>query len=103
MFSTPHTSDTENPQDYGEHFRVAFCGSLKLIWYGLAGLVHAFLPEIRCLQFYTSSGIIKAYRMLEDSHRHDAEIARFFGAERLMVVKFERARWLDSVGLDFHD
>jgi hypothetical protein len=76
MFSTRHTADTPRPQDYGQHFRVAFFGSLKLIGYGLAGIVHAVFPEFRPLQFYTSTGIIRAYKALALSGRHDKEIAR---------------------------
>ena len=75
-FSTTHTRDTKSPQSYAEHFNVAFFGSLKLIAYGLGGLVHAVLPEIKCLQFWTSTGIIKMYRQLEASGRHDEEIKR---------------------------
>jgi hypothetical protein len=76
MFSTRHTADTPRPQDYGQHFRVAFFGSLKLIGYGLAGIVHAFLPEIKALQFYTSTGIIRSYKAIEASGRHEPEIVR---------------------------
>ena len=78
MFSTRHTADTPRPQDYGQHFRVAFFGSLKLIGYGLAGIVHAFLPEIKALQFYTSTGIIRAYKAIEASGRHGPELEREF-------------------------
>ena len=56
--------------------KAAFFGSLKLIGYGLAGIVHAFLPEIRCLQFYTSTGIILAFKAIAESGRHEDEITR---------------------------
>lgn len=90
---TRHTADTANPQTYGEHFRVSFFGSLSLIWFGLAGLVHAFFPEIKCLQFYTSSGIIRAYRQLELSRRHDSEIAAIFGQPRMTYIAMIRKGW----------
>jgi hypothetical protein len=78
-FSTAHTRDTDNPQTYAQHFRVAWWGSWRLIWFGLAGLVHAVLPEFKPLQFYTSSGIIGIYRELEESGRHADEIKRILG------------------------
>ena len=84
MFSTRHTADTPRPQDYGQHFRVAFLGSLRLIGYGLAGLVHAFFPEIKPLQFYTSTGIIRAYKALERSGRHEPEIERELGKHKVL-------------------
>ena len=63
-YSTPHTRDTASPQTYLEHFWFAFCYSSQMIWYGLAGIVHASLPEIRCLQFATSSFIVRAFGQL---------------------------------------
>ena len=79
MFSTRHTADTPRPQDYGQHFRVAFFGSLRLIGYGIAGVIHAFVPEFKPLQFYTSTGIIRAYKAIERSGRHGPEIVRELG------------------------
>ena len=81
MFSTRHTADTPRPQDYGQHFRVAFFGSLKLIGYGLAGIVHAVFPEFKPLQFYTSTGIIRAFKAIVESRRHGPEIMRELGVE----------------------
>jgi hypothetical protein len=68
-FSTPHTRDTAAPQDYWQHAHVAITRSAKLIWFGLAGVVHGVLPEIKGLQFYTSSGILRAAKFLIDSPR----------------------------------
>jgi hypothetical protein len=85
MFSTRHTADTPRPQDYGQHFRVAFFGSLKLIGYGLAGIVHAFLPEIKALQFYTSTGIIRAFKAIAESGRHGPEIEREMGGTAVIL------------------
>jgi hypothetical protein len=42
-FSTPHTRDTAAPQDYWQHAHVAITRSAKLIWFGLAGVVHGAL------------------------------------------------------------
>ena len=91
-FSTKHTRDTENPQTYAEHFKVSLIGSLLLIFYGLGGLVHAILPEIKCFQFWTSSGVIKIYRHLELSRRHDPEVERIFGKERAKYVNENRGK-----------
>jgi hypothetical protein len=89
IFSTPHTRDTAVPQDYWQHAHVAITKSAKLIWFGLAGVVHGVLPEIKGLQFYTSSGILRAAKFLVDSGRHDPEIERIFG-ERFSESTFGR-------------
>lgn len=59
--------------------RVAAWGSATLIVLGLAGLVHSVLPW--CFPFYTSSGVIKTYKALRDSGRHDDEIRRILGTK----------------------
>jgi hypothetical protein len=90
IFSTPHTRDTAVPQDYWQHAHVAITKSAKLIWFGLAGVVHGVLPEIKGLQFYTSSGILRAAKFLVDSGRHDPENERIF----LQYVRDRRLeRW----------
>lgn len=77
--STKHTRDTQVPQTYWQHAAVAIPKSAYLIWLGLAGIVHGILPEIKGLQFYTSSGILRAAKFLLDSGRHDDEFMRIFG------------------------
>ncbi len=89
-FSTPHTRDTAKPQTYRQHFKVAFYYSLKMIWYALGGIVHAILPEIKCLQFATSTFLFKAVRFLAYSGRHDDEINEVFGEEWVAFVKKQR-------------
>ena len=89
-FSTLHTGGTQKPQTYSEHWRVAFWGSLRLICFGLGGLIHAFFPEIKKFQFWTSSGIINIYRELELSGRHDLEIEHIFGKDRSTYIKSRR-------------
>lgn len=89
-FSTAHTRDTENPQTYYQHWRVAFFGSLWLIAYGIGGLIHSFFPWIKMFQFWTSSGIIGIYRALELSRRHDPEIKNIFGEERYNYIRSHR-------------
>ena len=80
--STPHTINNDvNPQTWRKHFKVAFFGSLKMIFYGVGGVVHAFFPEIKVLQFWTSSGIIRICLLLLRSRRHDDEFEKIFGTE----------------------
>ena len=87
---TKHTEDTQNPQTYWQHFQVAFFGSFELVAYGIGGMLHALLPEIKCLQFWTSSGILKYAKALEDSRRHDEEIKTIWNEERLRWIELER-------------
>ena len=89
-FSTTHTLDTEKPQTYWHHFRVAFWGSLRLIGLGFGGIWHAIFPEQKRFQFWTSSGVIKIYRELEQSGRHDAEISEIFTKERRQYIERHR-------------
>jgi len=91
-FSTNHTRDTAAPQTYWQHGAVAISKSVRLIWLGLAGVVHGFLPEIKGLQFYTSSGILRAAHYLMMCGRHDREIERIFGSNFLETVRLERPR-----------
>jgi hypothetical protein len=99
-FSTRHTRDTQAPQDYWQHAHVAINKSAKLIWFGLTGIVHGVLPEIKGLQFYTSTGILRAAKFLIDSRRHDPEIERIFGKRFLGHVRNRRSEgW--SEGVDF--
>jgi len=89
-FSTPHTRDTGHPQNYWQHLRVALWGSLRLIGLGLGGIWHAFFPEHRRFQFWTSSGVIRIYRELELIARHDDEIERIFSPDRRAYIKSHR-------------
>ena len=89
-FSTPHTLDTKHPQTYCQHFRVAFGGSLRLVALGLGGIWHAFFPEQKRFQFWTSSGVIRIYQELEKSGRHDEEIGRVFSTHRRQYIEDHR-------------
>jgi hypothetical protein len=91
-FSTKHTRDTTAPQTYWKHSRIAISKSAYLIWLGLAGVVHGLLPEIRGLQFYTSTGILRAVHYLMMSGRHDREVERIFGPKFMEMVRLERPR-----------
>ena len=69
-----HPADTASPQGYWQHWSVAFRGSLGLVLAGLVGIVHAFVPAVA--PFYTSTRVIRCYRGLLMSGRHQAEIQR---------------------------
>lgn len=90
--TTAHTGDTQNPQTYWQHFHTAFWGSLRLILLGLGGIWHAFFPEHKSFQFWTSSGVIRIYREIELSRRHDDEIAEIFSSRRRHYVETHRGR-----------
>ncbi len=79
MFSTKHTRDTAAPQSYWQHMRVALWGSSRLIGYGLGGIWHAFFPEHKRFQFWTSSGIIGIFEELLKSGRHDKDMGDVLG------------------------
>ena len=89
-FTTPHTGDTACPQTYWRHLSVALWGSLRLVALGFGGIWHAFFPEQKRLQFWTSSGIIRIYRELEKSGRHDDEISRIFSHHRRQYIEDHR-------------
>ena len=89
-FATTHTLDTKRPQTYWQHFRTALRGSFRLIGLGLGGIWHAFFPEQKRFQFWTSTGVIRIYRELEQSGRHDDEIAEIFSGERRAYVESHR-------------
>lgn len=89
-YSTPHTRDTANPQTYIEHWRFACLYASQMIWYGLAGLIHSVLPEIKSLQFATSSFLIRTFKGLVLSGRHDGEIERILGTQWRDLAARER-------------
>ena len=91
-FSTTHTLDTAEPQNYWRHMRIALWGSLRLLALGVGGIWHAFFPEHRRLQFWSSSGVIRMYRELELIGRHDDEIEEIFSAERRAYISQRRGK-----------
>lgn len=76
-FLTDHIRDTENPQTYWQHFRVAFFNSGKLLWASIQGIIHAFFPW--WFPFETSTQVIKSMKILIDTRRHKAEICEHLG------------------------
>jgi hypothetical protein len=89
-FSTPHTRDTSNPQDYWQHLYVTTTNSPKLIWLGIVGFLHGIFTEVKWMQFYTSSGVLEIAKKLIDSRRHDKEIERIFGQRFLQNINDQR-------------
>jgi len=67
-------------------------GSLRLIALGFGGLWHAFFPEHKRFQFWTSTGVIRIYRELEKSGRHDDEIGEIFSEHRRHHIDAHRGK-----------
>ena len=57
---TDHPNATEKPQSYWEHGKFAFINSIGLIYAGILGVIHAFLPFL--FPFKTSTLVIKAFK-----------------------------------------
>ena len=67
-----HLSGTRRPATYRSHFANAAGGSVRLLVAGLAGLCHAVLPSV--FPFFTSTEVIRLFRELVASGRHDNEL-----------------------------
>lgn len=89
-FTTQHTRDTARAQTYFQHLRVALWASLRLFGFALGGIWHAFVPEHKRFQFWTSSGVIQIYKELEFSGRHDDEIEEIFSTDRRRFIQQNR-------------
>lgn len=76
---TDHPADTENPQTYWQHGKFAIKNSLKLIWAGIAGVIHGIFPF--WFKFYTSTMVIKSFKGLVESKRHKEELRRELGPD----------------------
>ena len=71
---TRHPRATDNPQGYWEHGLFAGRNSLIIIFAGFVGLIHAALPFL--FPFFTSTVIIRSFKKLVDSGRHERELLR---------------------------
>ena len=71
-FLTEHIRDTENPQTYWQHGKFAFKNSSIVAWAGILGMIHAVFPW--WFKFHTSTTVIKSFKKLVDSRRHQAEL-----------------------------
>ena len=70
--SKDHLENNENPQSYFTHCRFACINSAILIYAGIIGVIHAFLPFL--FKFTTSSIVVKSMKNLLDSKRHKKEL-----------------------------
>ncbi len=77
-FGTAHTFDTQNPQSYKAHRRVAYRGGWLLFKLAFASWIHGTFPEWKRWQFWTSKQIIELNLELWKSGRHDNEFAEVF-------------------------
>lgn len=73
--------DEYPPQTYEEHLRVALPNSLWLILAGFAGVIHSLVPVL--MPFYTSTRIIKSFKVLVDTERHVPEFNNILGTKYL--------------------
>lgn len=71
---TDHPNTIDNPQGYWAHLGFAFWNSLKLIFAGLIGLIHAVFPFL--FPFFTSTMLIRSFRGLVYSNRHRDELRK---------------------------
>lgn len=76
---TDHPGQTENPQTYWQHGKFAIANSCKLIWAGIAGVIHGVFPW--WFPFYTSTMVIKSFKKLVESKRHKDELKRELGPD----------------------
>ncbi len=74
---TDHPRSTDNPQGYWTHLIFAGRNSLIIILAGMVGLIHAAFPFL--FPFYTSTVIIRSFKKLVNSKRHEPELSREFG------------------------
>ncbi len=85
-FFKKHPAETQNPQTYLIHFKVAVKSSLLLIWIGIIGIIHAFLPGIKWMQFYTSTRIMRGFIKLVESGRHISELEIEFKNKNIHII-----------------
>ena len=71
---TDHPRATDNPQGYWAHAAFAGRNSLIIIFAGLVGLIHAAFPFL--FPFFTSTVVIRSFKKLVDSRRHEPELRR---------------------------
>ena len=76
---TDHPRATDNPQGYWAHGYFAGKNSLIIIFAGFVGLIHAAFPFL--FPFYASTIIIRSFKKLVDSKRHEPELRRELGPE----------------------
>ena len=74
---TKHPNSTSNPQSYCKHGIFTIYNSFNLILAGGIGIIHGVFPFI--FQFYTSSVVIKSFKKILESNRHNNEVLHILG------------------------
>jgi len=89
-YGTAHTFDTQNPQSYKAHRKVAYRGGWLLFKLAFGSWIHGTFPEWKRWQFWTSTHIIKLTLELWQSGRHDKEFVAIFDTvipEKLQIYR----------------
>lgn len=90
LLFTEHPGETENSQTYWQHGKFAAGNSFKLIWAGIAGVVHAVYPP--AFPFYTSTRVIKSFKKIVESKRHIDELKRELGENNVRMLRINGAK-----------
>ena len=81
-----HPNSTDNPQGYLAHGIFSGTNSIKLIGFGLLGIIHGIIPCV--FKFSTSSYIIRSFVILSRSNRHKKEIKNYVSQEVLEQLSY---------------
>jgi len=76
-----HPNSTDNPQGYLAHGIFSGTISIKLVGFGLLGVIHGIIPCV--FKFSTSSYVIRSFVILARSNRHKKEIKKYVSQEVL--------------------
>ena len=82
---TEHPNQTKNPQSYCKHGLFAIINSFHLIVGGFAGIIHGLCPKL--FPFYTSSLVIKSFKKVIDSERHNNEILHLLKDKKDIIIR----------------
>ena len=88
-FFNNHPNQTKNPQTYSKHAAFAIYNSFYLIVAGFIGIIHWFFPFL--FPFYTSSIVIKSFKKLVESDRHNNEVLNYmrFGIKNKKIYELK--------------
>ena len=76
-----HPNSTDNPQGYWTHGIFSATNSVKLIGFGLLGVIHGILPCV--FKFSASSYVIRSFILLVKSNRHKKEVKIYMSQDIL--------------------
>ena len=89
-FFTEHPNSTKNPQGYWAHCLFSLTNSMTLMWYCFLGVIHSFFPFV--FEFDTSSAIIRSFKKLVKSKRHEPELVKYgvpnIGRKSKIILKW---------------